>query len=343
MKIAIITRPDNKSPKILAQSFQQSLGEIGVEADIFFVADMLRRMVPLGKKLRYKTSLHFRIRQKIKHFVKDTKTLNTLKKYDAVVLSECVPNGFWRNYYALEELKSKLEKPLGFLEVFFLDAAPNHIEILENNNDHLQGVYDFHLALSRVSYQATTIGDNKFEVGLNLKGLGLKPFRKKKFFAVIDFEDDRTLHIREQQISILKKLKIEFVELKGRYTIEEIRKLYKDASVFFMQKYEAYGMALAECLAYGTKVFTPDSSWPSAFRLGEHIEYYGKGELADCFEVFGDSEDLETKLLAFRERAESRNTSTEVFESYLKNYPHFYYGHRDEVKRMITSLKSQHN
>jgi hypothetical protein len=65
--------------------------------------------------------------------------------------------------------------------------------------------------------------------------------------------------------------------------------------------------------------------------------------LADCFEVYGDSEDLATKLLTFRDRAESRNTSAEVFESYLKNYPHFYFGNRDEVKRMITSLKSQHN
>ena len=101
MKIAILTRPDNKSPKILAQSLQKSLTDINIQSDIFYSLDMLRRLVPLNEKLRKKTKLHYRIRQKLKYFFKDKTTIKKLKKYDAIIISECIPNAYWKGYYAL--------------------------------------------------------------------------------------------------------------------------------------------------------------------------------------------------------------------------------------------------
>ena len=323
----------------MALSLQSSLEQFGVKADIFYEAAMLRCLVPLGKKLRHKTSFHFRLGQKLLNFFNDRKVLKQLKEYDFVILSECIPNAYWRNYYALEELKEIVQKPLGIWEVYFLDSAPNHIEILSENGDHLHEVYDIHLALSKVSYQKTDTSDTKFELGLDLHGLGLGPYQKKDFQVVVDFESGVNAAVKEEQIKVLTKLGISFVELKGRYTIDEIRSIYKNASVFLLQKHEAFGMPIAECLAYGTKVFTPDSSWPLAFRLGDDIEYYGQGKLADCFQVYKNENELEMLLIEYRDRAAKTDVAGEVFQSFIENYPHFYYGNKDELARLITALK----
>ena len=339
MKIAILTRPDNKSPKIMALSLQNSLIEQGNDCDIFYNIYALKRLIPLNKPLRAKTSFHFRVKQKISNYVKDKSFFNTLKKYDAIIISECIPNGFWRGQYALDKFKKTINKPLGFLEVFFLDAAPNHIKALKENGDYLQQAYDFHLALSKVSYIKTETSENKFQVGLNLKSQGLNRMKKKDFYILMDFRYPGNEELYKEQIQALKKANIPYKKLEGQYTIEEIRELYKNATAFVMQHYESFGLPIAECLSYGTKILTPDSSWPSAFRLENKPEYYKPGKLADCFKTFNNINEFITEVKSLQEGAK-KDVSKDIFNSFVNNYPSFYYGNTQEIIRFINFLSS---
>lgn len=338
MKIAVITRPTNRSPKILALSLKNSLEHLGIETDIFYKEDFLRRLLPLGKKSRGQLKLHFRMRRKMLNYFTDHKIINKFKEYDAIIVSECIPNAYWKGFYALEELKKIIKKPLGLYEVYFLDAAPNHIKSLKENNDFLQDAYDFHLALSKVSYTKTEISEKKFEVGINLESFGLKPTEKKEFSVLLDFADERTKKQREEQKNVLRSLKIPFVELKGEYSVAIIRKLYQAASAFMIQKYEAFGLPIAECLSYGTKVITPDGSWPSAFRLEANPQYYGAGELANCFMVYTDADDLKKKLSNFKQHYSLEDTPKAIFRNFETHYSKFYRGSDDELMRLVNSL-----
>jgi hypothetical protein len=338
MKIAIITRPAFRTPRNNAISFQLSLKEIGIESKIFYNDDTLRRLVPLNEKLRYPANFHYRLRQKIQYYFKDKKILNELKEYDAIVISETIPNNYWKGYYGLPQLKKITNKKLGCLAVFFLDASPNFVNILKENGDYLQNIYDFHLAYSKVSYIKTETSPKKFEVGLNLKRIGLKPHKKEGFYVLVDFKYEGNEHYYSEQIKVLNELNIPYKRLEGKYTFEEIRKLYKGAAVFLMQHYESFGLPIAECLSYCTKVFTADSSWPAAFRLDENPGYYEKGRLADCFDVYDDSKALGEKLLSFKNDYDLEKTPFLIFDEFKKYYEKFYVGNNSEVERFVNNL-----
>lgn len=340
MKVAILTRPDNKSPRILANSLSNSLEEIGVESYIIYDMGFLRRLVPFSRTLRFKTNLHYRIQQKLINFFEDRKLVNRLKAFDAIVVCECIPNAFWRNYYDIERLKRIIKRPMGLYEVFFLESAPHFMEKLNKNNDYINNLYNFELAISRVSYTNCELSNRKFEIGLNLKSMGLEPQRKSKLTALLDFEWDGENKYINEQIKVLRELGVEFVQLKGTYAIEEIRELYKKCGIFFIQHFESFGLPISECLAYGAIVFTPNSGWPMAFRLNKNLEVYGTGELAECFVVYNGEDDLKLKLLKYIESFDTKKCHIKNFETYINNYPHFYNGNIEELLRFKKLIKS---
>lgn len=333
MQVAILTKPENKSPKILAISLQNSLKEAGYPSKIFYALDTVRRLVPLRSKPKFYARRHFRFRQKLWFYFKDLFVLSRLRKYDFIIISECIPNAFWKNYYAIPELKEKIKVPIGLYEVYFLDSATHYIDYLKQSNDNLQNTYDFHLAVSEVSYTKTIPNQEKFQIGLNLNSFKLAPSTKAEFFALIDFPLPGGENERKIQLEVLRKLKIPYIELIGSYEIEEIRLYYKNAAIYFIQHFESFGLPIAECLSYGTAIFTANNGWPMAFRLDDEPELFGSGILADCFYTYNDQFELEKQISQFRDSFDPKNTPQKIFHSFLKNYPSFYYGNRAEMDR----------
>ncbi|MBS1946959.1 MAG: hypothetical protein JST47_04255 [Bacteroidetes bacterium] len=339
MKIGILTRPDNKSPKILAQTLAESLKQIGIDSEVVYGLNMLRRQVlPLRAKDRYQLKLHFRIRQKIKYFFADRAILKKLKQFDFIIVSECIPNAYWADFYPIERLRKILKKKIGLFEVFYLGSAPHFIKELEDWYGKTFNEYDFELAIAPVSYTASKSFDKKFDVGFNLKSSGLAPQKKNRLIALIDFAFEGYEAIREMQLRVLQKLDIEYIELKGAYSIHEIRELYAKAGIFFLQHFESFGLPIAECLSYGTAVFTAHSGWPMAFRLNENPELYGEGQLADCFYVYGNEKELEEKLLMFIKEFDGARTPLGIFNTFTQQYGPYYYGNAkglDKLKRYL--------
>ncbi len=337
MKILILTRKDHGSPRVLAESLQIQLSENGIDAGMLFDIDVLSRLVSYRDS---KLSFHFWLQKKIIHWFSDRRVMQALKQADAVVISEYIPNAFWKSLYNIEKLKAILKKPVFIYEVYWLGNAPTQIAILQNNGDEVHERYDGHLFVSPVTEITAAPLPNTFCIGLMAKTWNLQPLPKKELLALVDFVQPGYEAYREMQISNLQRSGIPFIALEKRLAIHEIRDIYRKASLYFMSSFEAFGLPILESLCCGSQIFTPASGWPMSWRLNDQPEVHGEGLLPECFTVYKDESDLITKLNLFKKEFSSTATPVNVFDSLMKHYPAFYSGYASEIKRFIEFIKS---
>jgi hypothetical protein len=339
VKIAVLTRSDDRSPKILAQSLASMCVSIGVECDIIYEIGLLIRLQPFWQPLRFPISFFKRIYSIFKFYKSINKLIRKLSTYDVIIISECTPDSFWNDYYAIERLKKILMKPILLYEVYYIGNAPTQVQKLKSANESLFERYDWHLSASRVTEIRTPEEPPWTCVGLNLIGSGLAPSVKKEFIAVVDFQQKGYEAYRKVQIKVLKELGIKTIFLEGNYSIQEIRKIYSDAAVYFMQSTEAFGLPLAECFACGTMVFTPSSSWPMSWRLDEEPQIHGEGTLGEgIFRLYRDEQDLRSQLLELMQNYDLAQTPHWVFSKFTEIYPHYYYGNQDVLKKTLMNF-----
>ncbi len=342
MRIAIITRADDSSPKVLAQSLHTMLSFIGIECKVFLESGLLMRLVSANRFRDYNN-----LKQKVKghyHRIKlkrsDSKTIKQLKEFDAIVFCECSPNGFWRNYYNTEKLKKLTGKPVIFYEVYYLGNAPTQRKRLESNNDYTIDRYDWYFSVSEVTEIRQEAGPEKkwTNIGLNLDKTNLNYTRKKTFTALIDFEQPGYEKYRKQQLEVLKKLNIPYTKLHGQYRIQRLREIYNDSAIYFIQSPEAFGVPIAEMLATGAYIFTPDNGWPMSWRLDEKPEIHGPGILPDIFKVYTGENELEEKLADLQNSWNCQSTPAYVFQRFTEVYPSFFYGKTDNLSAALERI-----
>lgn len=335
MNIAIITRPDFRSPRVLASSLKVQFEEQGVSVEIFDEINMLNRLVSLEDS---KLNWHFWLKRKWMNYLKDKKLQKKLKNFDALIISECAPNGFLRKLYNIEKLKKIIQKPIGFYEVYYLGNTPLQIEFLKKNNDCSIERYDFHLSVADVTEIKLPLSQYYFHIGIRADSWYLKPLPKKEIIAILDFVYPGNEQIRIKQIEVLTSAGIKFISLEKPYTFEEIRNIYQEAAIYFMQSFESFGLPILECLCCGCQIFTPESWWPMSWRLNEDPEVHGKGELPECFTVYNNEDELLNKLLEFKSNYDCTKTPEIVFNNFLENYPNFYYGNKIELLRLVNFI-----
>jgi hypothetical protein len=332
MKVAILTREDDKSPKVLAKSLKTMCEIIDVECDIIYDISMLIRMQPITEKRRFSIPFIKRLYSTCKYFRKIKVFIKELSAYDIIVISECTPNAFWRGYYAIEILRKHLKKPILLHEVYFLGNAPTQIKRLIEEKEPGIERYDWHFAVSEVTEIKSLPIKNWSRIGLNLEHAGLKPTIKQRFLVLVDFEQPGYELYRKEQIQILKEASIPYISLEGSYTMDEIRDLYRQACVLLIQFPEAFGLPIAECLASGAYIMTPSSAWPMSWRLDENPQVHSEGTLPDCFQVYDSSETFRSQLLNLKHMYDLKNTPERIFSTYIQHYPHYYYGNSHELK-----------
>jgi hypothetical protein len=341
LKIAILTRRDYRSPRILAEALKHQVEEAGSEAKVFYNIEALSRLHAYNKN-GSGTKFHFWLRRKLSNYFKDKRFIRELKRFDAVVISECSPNGFWKRLYNVEKLKKILRIPVLFYEVYYLGNAPSQISKLQQGNEPLLERYDWHLAVSETTETRGTPGKGWSCIGLDLSFSGLKPIAKKKFLALVDFMHPGFEKYREEQLSALSELGIEVVVLQGSYSLTEIRELYQKASFFFIQTFEAFGLPIAECLACGVQIFTPSSAWPMGWRLDANPQPHSEGVLPEIFTVYSSGKDLKDKIIQTKKNYHLKEKPFKIFNSFIQHYPHFYYGNVGEVKDVLDRIEQRH-
>ncbi len=339
-RIAIITRPEPGSPRVLAECLHRAIGAAGRESQIFFKTGALKRLLrheEVKERCGWLTWTAF----KGAHWISDWFFFRSLRGFDALVVSDCIPLAFYKDSYSIERLKKRAAIPVMIYEVYYLGNAPTIVAELEQNGHSGIDRYDWHLAVSEVTEIRQTPGYPWSQVGLFLKGTGLQPNEKKALLAIVDFARPGHEAIRGAQIRALKELEIPYVSLERKYAISEIRALYQQATFYFMQSLEAFGVPIAECLSCGCLVFTPDSSWPMSWRLDQHPQVHGPGTLSPCFVVYRDREDLKAKLLEIKACYDGRTTPQEVFRTFLRDYPSFYEGNMEALEEILTKVENK--
>ena len=340
MRIAIFSRPGACFPNVISLGLSGMLDELGVENKIFYDSiPMLMRLLPFSKKpKRWHNNWHYRIRKKLANHWRDKALIKEVSTYDAIILSECYPNAFWKNYFAIEELKDVFKKPVISYTESPLDAAPLNKSRLLDNDDYNESIYDFNLFVTDIMEIRAPLCRNQSFIGINIAHNELLKPVQKDFTAVIDFAQPGYETYRQQQINTLQKLGIKTLVLEGRYPIEEIRKIYRNAAIFFLSFPETFGLPIAECLACGTYIFCASSAWPMAWRLDENPQPMASGQLPDCFQVYENETDLETRLLALQQTYEPEKTPQHVFNTFLANYNKFYCGDKGALEEILKEL-----
>jgi hypothetical protein len=314
------------------------LKNAGVESVILYNINSLNRLVSYKNNT---LSFHFWLWEKLHNYFKDRKTISLLKKADAVVICDCIPNAFWKRLYNVERLKGITKKPVLLYEVFYLGNAPTQIEALKKNNDPFLERYNAHLFISPVTEIREGNTPNSYCIGLMANAWNLQPLQKKELIALVDFAQTGYETYRQAQIEQLNKAGIRFISLERRYSIDEIRDIYRQVSIYFMQSYEAFGLPILECLCTGAQIFTPHSGWPMSWRLDEDPKVHSAGILPGCFTVYNGEDDLYKKLQAFKNNFSAAETPLRVFDIFKKHYPAFYEGNEQELKRCIDYIKSR--
>ena len=325
-KIAILTSSVDGSPKVLAQGLVHMLSKLEVSSRIYYDTHaLLRRLLPLYRRpRRWYLRLHSRLQQKFAHCKEDRQLLKELGTYSAVVFCYVVPNALWRNYFDIESLRKRLTGiPILLYAVMYVGNAPRHQKDLLEGGDFGIERYDWHLSVSEVTETRGEPGPTWSAIGFDLEHTALRVAPKKEFVVVVDFAQPGYERYRQEQLAVLRDLGIAPIVLEGRYPMAEIRQIYQEASILFIQSFETFGLPIAECLYTGARVFTPHSGWPMAFRLDPDPQPYGPGTLPEVFHVYDGAEDLRQQLIDLHEAYDPERDPYRVSKVFRDTYPTF--------------------
>lgn len=333
LEIGILTTFKNGSSKVLAETLSPFLKANGHNASVFYNVSALTRLFSAKET---DTNPLIWLALKAKHFFTDRKLFKNLRDKEAIIVCDFIPYAFYKHSYNIARLKKKLPgKPVLFYAVQYLENAPTLMKRLNDEGHASIDRYDWHLTVSDITEVRNIQRSPWSRIGLNLQSTGLKPVIKEKFLAVVDFKQPGYERYRQEQIEVLEELQVPYIALEKKYTLDEIREIYKLASIYFIQSFEAYGMPIAENLACGAFVFTAENSWPMSWRLNEEVEIHGLGELPECFVVYHDKDGLRKRIKDIREGYDPEKTPLWVFNEFVKNYPQYYYGDEEGLNQAL--------
>lgn len=338
-KVAIITKPTFASPRVLSDCLAQFLKERGMEVSVFYEIAFFKRLLSFSR-VRNRYSWLAWTTYKLLNFGRDRRFVRRMSAFDFVVIAETSPKCYLKDEYDFVKGKRILGGiPMVYHGVYYLGNAPTILDMFEREGQNDSTIFDWHLAVSSVTEVRSTPTPPWSQIGMYLKSSGLKPEIKRRTFAVVDFEREGREQIRNEQIQVLKDLDIPYVALSGSMSIDQIREIYRQATYYFIQFPESFGLPIAECLSCGAYVFMPDSSWAMAWRLDENPEVHGPGKLADCFVVYDNHMDLTNRLRALEEAYDLEDTPRKVFSSFLANYRSYYEGSEEGYNAFLAYLE----
>lgn len=341
IRIAIVSSPENRSPRVLAESLHQFLNSTNAYSKVFYRINSFKRLLKF-KDVKHKYKFHLWIGYKLLYFFKDQIFIDKLKNFDAIILCDYVPTAFFNDTYDIEKLRILVGNiPILFYEIAYIGNTPTLLVELQSLKAISIAKYDWHLAVSEVTEITQKPSAPWSQIGLYLKSTGLKPLPKKEFLAIIDFAHSGSEEFRNIQIQVLEELNIPYKILEGNYTFTEIRKIYMDATFYFMQSLESFGLPIAECLCCGSYIFTPECSWPMSWRLDKNPQVHGPGILPKCFSIYNGVEDLKIKLKDIIKNYDLERTPKKIFDIFYNHYPTFYDGNLNAMEDVLNNIESK--
>lgn len=330
MRVAILANTANSFVLPMAQGLHRMLRQIGVETRIFeHGLRMLQRSPAQSVKRRVEGLLAYPY-------------LSQLRTFDLVVVVGHLPTALMDSLN-VERLRRLVPgKPIVLYDLVFLPTRPWLIPWLKNGNPE-RGIqpgnhygldrYDYYLCVSVVSRCPMPSGPQPCSrIGINLDDGTLYPEPKDRFVALVDFERPRHIKERAVQIQALEETGTEYVVLHGGYTIDEIRRIYRRCSIYFVAHSESFGLPICELQACGAYVLTPYAGWCQSHWIKDDLGAAGPGELSPNFVVYHNDKD---RLIAEIQRIKAAYEPAKVVDTFQEVQPQLYYGDTTELERFL--------
>ncbi|HYN81501.1 MAG TPA: hypothetical protein VES88_08365 [Gemmatimonadaceae bacterium] len=171
-------------------------------------------------------------------------------------------------------------------------------------------------------------------IGLDLDDGSLYPDQGGEFSVLVDFirHGEQNLAYRKVQLDALRLAGVDYVVLEGRYSMKEIREVYRRSSMYFLAFCESFGLPVCELQACGCRIYMPDTYWASSHWISESVYGPRKPEYSSNFVVYEN----DPELLAERIREEARTFDpARVRATFERVQPQLLHGDRAALSEFL--------
>jgi hypothetical protein len=347
VKIAILADDRDSFRKPMAQGLQRMLAKVGVESTVFYdglsaVAE--RRALSHASRFDLAKS---GVRALLKEWAFYS-LVPRLRRHDVVVVVMSIPANFRRSNLRDRSLRRLLPNvPIVLYNLIYLPAWRRAIRWLRDGDTRMRLRWGEGCGLNRYDWYltASVYGDNPLPPGCELYSLigvdlddgTLAPAPKDDFVALIDFERPQHLRERAVQVLALEETGTRYIVLHGAYPMDEIRRIYRQCSLYFPAFRESFGLPIAELQACGAHVVTPYTDWCPAHCIKDSPYLAEVGTLPPNFVVYGNDRGVLVRQI---ETIRTRYDPKAVFDSFIAHHRRFFYGDLEELKGFIEKLRT---
>lgn len=354
MKVAIMADNADNFVKPRAEGLKRMLAKLGIESKVFY--DGLLFLDQKEKTTEFNFSNPKKLARSILHTISPPQQsfLNAKWKelafYDLMVVVETVPTAYLTYHlHRVEEVRIRFPKmPIVLYSSIYLSTIGEWIRFLKQGNDYhgfIKGSnhyglerYDWYLIGSATTDLPMPKGFQPLTViGCDLDDGSLFPEQHGEFVALMDFERPNHMLERAVQIQALEKTKTKYRVLHGHYPMAQIRKIYRESSIYFLAHLEAFGLPIVEVQACGGKVYTPYSKWAWAHYNKPDLTIPGPGPLSDNFVVYNN--DLESLCERIEADKQSFNPERNL-KIFMTSDSRFLVGDLPKLEEFVAQVKS---
>ena len=338
MRVAILTNDLPSFNKVMAEGLQRMLQGIGVEATLRYDGhDRLRRFDRSSAGL---AGSLWQGMNRVSFFA-------TLRGFDVIVLVSTIPKAFLRTDHAhLETLRRWIPGvPIVNYDVIFLPTRPQWVEVLRQGNHPRVRTgdnfglerFDWYLTVANCSFSPLPKGEWPYTVvGLNLDDGTLYPDQRKEFLALVDFEKPEYLKVRAEQIMALEETSTNYAVLHGGYSVQQIRELYRTASVFFLASPESFGLPICELQACGAYILAPQEDWCPEHWIADGQSSANAAKLSPNFVIYRDRTTLMRELARIRRD----HNAQQIVQTFLHHHAQFFFGDSGALASFCDQVRS---
>lgn len=291
----------------------------------------------MNLKTRNRNLYQYRFFDLLFFYTKSKKRM--LSECDCIVIVNNCPRIFYsKSLKRLEGIRKKFKKPIVNYDFHYLPNQAWYERIIKDPHNYGLERFDWYLPVGLITEFAIPkeIPQLYSSIGMDIKCDNLYS-EQSTFQALIDFERKGYEKYRDLIIEVLNELNITYTELKGKYTTDEIRSIYRRSSIYFVSSRESFGLPISELQLCGCYIFTPHKEWCPAYFLDKSPFEKGLGRLGGNFIVYNNEKELLKKQIL---NIKDNFDSNKVVESFKEDYTDYYTINKDELNDFISKLSS---
>ena len=362
MQIAILAEDKAGFIKPMAEGLAKMLKNSDVEATIFYQglahADLaVSQSFATGIKSRVKSIAN--LFSAVDHYITPKVThqsyrefIASLKSFDAVVVVCPLPRAFTKgSLSAINDIRAKAQIPVVLYQNYFLASRGPWFEKIVSAGGQGLERFDWYLAATTLSeYPLGKLDDGRqwpvTSIGHDLRDESLacqfKDKTKLPFKVLLDFPRQGFESYRSTQKQVLDKMGLPYTELNGRYSIQQIRKLYREHHAFMLSFRESFGLPIVENQLCGNWIFTPKKDWcPGHYLESSESDELSKELMLGCnFVIYDNAHQLQQQLSRLMVLHQQDYDYQINFDHFTEQYPAFYHGNKQALEDFLARLKS---